>query len=89
MGEIAILNQKGDELVEWDPADEESTKKANEQFDKLQKEGYEFFEVENAKGKKVKKFKKGLGKVIASPAAKKAKGKKAMGGGPVHARVGA
>lgn len=89
MGEIAVLNQKGDEKIEWDPSDEEATKKANEKFDKLKAEGYEFFEVEDSKGKKIKKFKAGLGKVIASPAAKKDKGKKAMSGGPVHARVGA
>lgn len=88
MGEIAVLNQSGDEKIEWNPADEESTSKAKQKFDDLKAKGYEFFEVADAKGKQIKKFSKKLGKVIASPAAKTSKGAAAMGGGPNFTTVG-
>lgn len=90
MGSIAILNQRGDEKIEWNPANEAETAVAKEKFDKLKKDGYEFFETVDAKGKQVKRFKKGLGKLIAAPAAKqKAKGNRGMAGGPNITHVGA
>lgn len=93
MGYVQVLTREGDEtIIEWDPADDQSVGKAHEQWDKLKKEGYEFFEVADAKGKHIKRFNKGLGRVIAAPGVKKAEDKvadarpAAMGGGPVAQR---
>lgn len=68
MGSISVMSKKGDEkTVEWNPEDEASVKKAKAEYDDLKKKGYEFFEVEDAKGKRVKRWSKKLGKVIATP----------------------
>jgi hypothetical protein len=88
MGIMQIMNQSGDITVEWDPKDEESTKKAEAEFKKLSDDGYEFFEVVDTKGKRVKKFSAKAGKLIAAPGVQNAKDRKnkerqgAMGGGP-------
>lgn len=89
MGEIRVLNQHGDVKVEWDPADPESTKQAREEFARLKKDGYQFYEVAETRGKPVTTFKKGLGKVLAAPGARSEADKRtgarprAMAGGPV------
>lgn len=88
MGTMRVLTQAGDVGVEWDPADKESVKQAKDEFARLKKEGYEFFEVAETKGKRVTRFNKNLGKVIASPGVQSAQDKTtgarpaAMGGGP-------
>lgn len=88
MGKLVVLNEKGDITVEWDADDAESVKKAKDEFARLKKDGYEFFEAVETKGKRVTRFSKNLGKVIASPGVKKPEDKKtgkrgkAMGGGP-------
>lgn len=92
MGEMRVLNDQGDVKVEWDPADRESVAKAKAEFERLQGEGYLFYEVTDARGKQVKKFTKGLGRVLAAPGAQSAKDKAtkqrpaAMAGGPVARR---
>lgn len=89
MGEMRVLNQHGDVKVEWDPDDAESVAQAQAEFTRLQSEGYLFYEVEDARGTQVKKFRKNLGKVLAAPGAQSAADKttgarpKAMAGGPV------
>jgi len=88
MGQMNILTQKGDIVIEWDADNAESVKKAKAEWKKLKADGYEFFEPVEAKGKRVKRFDKGLGRVIAAPGVKKPADKKkgtrprAMGGGP-------
>lgn len=94
MGEIAVLNQRGDTPIQWDPESPTQVASAKQEFARLKKEGYEFFEVvPESKGKRVTRFDKKLGKVIASPGvqskADKATGDRprAMAGGPRAARV--
>lgn len=88
MGEIRVLNRQGDVKVEWDPADADSVTKAKKEFEQLKKDGYEFFEVSEAKGKRVERFSKKHGKLIAAPGVKTATDKKtgsrprAQAGGP-------
>jgi predicted HAD superfamily phosphohydrolase YqeG len=91
MSEMLVLDQSGDTKIEWDPSDRESTQKAKEEFAKLKKDGYEFFEVAETKGKRVTRFSKKLGKVIAAPAPAKTeaqrKGGRAMAGGPLDSKA--
>lgn len=77
MGTISVLTNKGDETIEWDPAKPKSVEKAKKEYDKLKKDGYEFYEVAESKGKRVTRFNKKLGKVIAAPGIKSAADKKA------------
>lgn len=90
MGEMRVLTEKGDERLEWDPADAEQVKKAKAEFARLKKDGYRFYAVETVEkaGKPVDRFDKRLGKIIAAPGARSAADKKAearpraMAGGP-------
>ena len=90
MGELRVLNSQGDITVTWDPADSESCEKAKKEWDRLKADGYEFFEPVETKSKRVTRFSKKLGKVIAAPGAKTTVDKeqgtrpKAMGGGPLE-----
>jgi predicted HAD superfamily phosphohydrolase YqeG len=93
MGQLNVMCDKGDKIVEWDENDPESVKRAESEWKKLKEKGYEFFEAVEAKGKRVKRFSKKLGKVIAAPGVKKPADKKrgtrqaAMAGGPNHRLV--
>lgn len=88
MGMMNVLTPAGDIVVEWDADDPESVKKAKDEWDRLKADGYEFFESAEAKGKRIKRFSKKLGRVIAAPGVKSAEDKKAgtrtkaMAGGP-------
>jgi hypothetical protein len=88
MGELRILNQRGDETIAWDPGNAKEVRAAKERFDALKKDGFEFYTVEETKGKRVERFSKTLGKVIAAPGGKKEADRasgtrgRAMGGGP-------
>lgn len=88
MGEIRILTALGDEPLTWDPDDKASVRAAYKRWEKLKKDGYEFFAVEETKGRKLTRFDKKLGRVIAAPGgrtkADKASGTRtrAMAGGP-------
>lgn len=92
MGEIVILNQHGDIKVEWDPADADSVANAKKEFARLKADGYNFYEVAEARGKPVTRFDKTLGKVLAAPGAARTRDKekgtrpRAMRGGPVTQR---
>lgn len=89
VGILTILNDHGDVKVEWDPDDRESTDKAKAEFDRLKKDGYRFYSVEETRGKAVDKFDPKAGKLLAAPGARstddKAAGTRARGmaGGPV------
>lgn len=89
MGTIVILTSRGDERLDWDPKDEASTRKAKAEFDRLRKEGYEFYEVAEARGKRVTRWDKKAGKLLAAPGAQSAADRRAgsrpraMAGGPV------
>lgn len=93
MGELRIMGLRGDEKLEWDPSDEDQTKAAHERFKALRKNGFEAYEVADAKGKKIDRWNKNLGKVIMAPGArspaqqKAGTRSKAMAGGPVHGEV--
>lgn len=88
MGQLVVLNASGDETLEWDPADKDSVKKAKAEYDRLKKDGFEFFTVEQTKGKKITRFDKKLGRVIAAPGGRTESNKRtgarprAMSGGP-------
>lgn len=89
MGSMTILNRTGDETLEWDPAHQESIDTAQAKFDDLKKQGYNFYETVETRGKQVTKFDPKAGKLIAAPGAKSASDKqtgkrgRAMAGGPV------
>lgn len=89
MGEMRVLTEKGDERIEWDPADAAQVEKARAEFARLKKDGYRFYEVAETPGKPVERFSKGLGRLIAAPGARSAADKaagarpRAMAGGPV------
>jgi hypothetical protein len=88
MGRMHVLCPAGDIVVEWDPDDSESVEQAKSEWKRLKRDGYEFYEVAQAKGKRVKQFSKKRGKVIAAPGVKTESDKKAgtrrkaFGGGP-------
>lgn len=88
MGEMRVLSRDGDIRVEWDPKDTDSVTKAHEEWKRLKDDGYEFFEVTETKGKRVTRFDKKIGKVIAAPGVKTkaergtAAKPRAMSGGP-------
>jgi hypothetical protein len=67
MGTMHVLCAAGDILVQWDPGDERSAEQARAEYDRLRDDGYEFYEVERARGKRLKRWRKGLGVVIAAP----------------------
>lgn len=88
MGEMRILGPEGDIKLDWDPNDSESVDKAKTEFKRLKEDGYDFFAVEETKGKRVERFDKKIGKLIAAPGSKTKADKtagtrpKAMAGGP-------
>lgn len=88
MGELTILDKTGDIRVEWDPDDAESTAKAKAEYDRLKQDGYNFYEVTETRGRPVKRWSKGAGRLIAAPGARSEPDKKAerrpraMAGGP-------
>jgi hypothetical protein len=87
MGLMKVMGPEGDTEIAWDPDDKASVEKAKEEFNRLKKDGYEFFEVAETKGKQVKRFSKKAGKLIAAPRAAKSQAEKtggrAMAGGPL------
>lgn len=89
MGEMRVLTEKGDERVEWDPADKASVAQAKKEFARLKQDGYLFYEVAEARGRPVETFDPKAGKLLAAPGARstadKASGARprAMAGGPV------
>lgn len=94
MGELRVLNKTGDIVVEWDPETPESIKNAEEEWKRLKREGYRFFEaLPGEKGKAVKKFDAELGRILVVPGVKTTQDRKrgsrpkAMAGGPNERRV--
>lgn len=91
MGTLYTLNDQGDIAINWTPDDEESTKRAHDEFTRLKADGYELYAPgeEGQRGKRLQRFSKKLGVIIAAPGVKteadKTQGtrRKAMGGGPV------
>lgn len=88
MGEMRVLTKAGDIAIEWDPDDADSVSQARGEWKRLKEAGYEFFEKIGKKAKRVTRFSKKLGKVVAAPGAqskadkKTGKRPKAMAGGP-------
>jgi hypothetical protein len=82
-----VMGPEGDIVIEWDADDAGSVKKARAEWKRLKEDGYEFFDPGD-KGRRVKRFSKKLGRVIAAPGVQTAKDKKegtrkkAMSGGP-------
>lgn len=91
MGTITVLCEQGDISIVWNQEDPESTKNANEEFKKLKSDGYELYAPGEGgeRGKRLERFDKKLGAIIAAPGVKKpeergtTKRPKAMAGGPV------
>lgn len=90
MGTMRVLDKSGDIVVSWNPGDEDSTAQARGEFDRLQKDGYEFFNrpVGQKGRRRIKTFKQDAGEIIAAPGVATKKDKKegtragAMRGGP-------
>lgn len=71
MGEMRVLTEKGDIVIEWDPHTPESVKGAKEQWKQLKADGYEFFEaLPGEKGKRLTRFKADLARVLVVPGVK-------------------
>lgn len=93
MGEITVLNARGDERIEWDPNDKEQVATAKKKFKELKDEGYNFYEVAESRGKQITRFSAKAGKLLAAPGARSAADKQtgrrqaAMAGGPVTERA--
>lgn len=84
MGRITVLNETGDERIEWDPTDAEATGRAEREFDRLKKEGYNIYEVAETKGRRVERFDPKVGRLVAAPGAgASASRPRGMAGGPV------
>ena len=71
MGVVIVLCKQGDRIVEWDANDREAVDKAKAEWADLKGQGYEFYESVESKGKRLTKFNKSLGRVIAAPGVKK------------------
>lgn len=90
MGVMHVMGPEGDIVVEWDADDQASVDKAKAEWARLKKDGFEFFQPVEAKGKLLTRFDKKLGRVIAAPGVKKpvervtGKRSRAMAGGPVE-----
>lgn len=91
MGEIRILNQNGDETLDWNAGDAKSVDAARARFDELKERGYNFYESVTSRGKQVIEFDPKAGKLIAAPGAASKTDKQtgarpaAMRGGPLAA----
>lgn len=91
MGTIQVLCDEGDISIVWNQDDETSTKNAAEEFKRLKADGYELYAPGEGgqRGKRLQRFSKKLGAIIAAPGVKTEEDKtqgtrrKAMGGGPV------
>lgn len=89
MGEMRVLNRKGDIVIEWDAQTPKSVAEAKKQWKQLEKDGYQFFEaLPGEKGELLKKFDPELGRVLVVPGVKtktdrkRGSRPKAMAGGP-------
>jgi hypothetical protein len=93
VGKLHILGPEGDVTIDWDPEDAASVKKAKDEWKSLKDSGFEFFDPTSKKPKRIKRFSKSLGRVIAAPGVKSKEDKKkgtrgkAMSGGPNNQRM--
>lgn len=64
------MKRSGDNRIQWDPKNDDEVEIAEMSFDKLTSKGYQAYEVkkDGSKGKKISKFKKGIGMLIMVPA---------------------
>lgn len=57
MGQMRVMVPTvGDETLEWDPSDRESTAKAKSRFDEMKKAGHPIYQVTRKMGKQVSEF---------------------------------
>jgi hypothetical protein len=68
-GKMHVMDRTGHTTHEWDPAKPVEVAVAKEMFEKLVKEGYSAFEVEQGgeQGKRVKEFNPQAGKLMMVP----------------------
>lgn len=93
MGTIHVLCEDGDISINWDPENEDSVKNAKTEFARLKTDGYELYAPgeEGQRGKRMQRFSKKTGTVIAAPGVQKPEDRtagtrtRAMAGGPVAA----
>lgn len=89
MGNMRILNQRGDETLDWNAGDPASVEEARKRFDELKEQGYNFYESVESRGKQITEFDPNAGKLIAAPGAASKSDKQtgarpaAMRGGPL------
>ena len=69
MGELRVMDQKGDIKTIWDPENEDEIQAAEDQFDNLIDKKFLAFKVkkDGKKGSKITKFDPDAGKIIMSP----------------------
>jgi len=69
MGQLSILNDKGDTKVIWDPSNEDEVMAASDQFDALVEKGFIAFAVKKngQQGTQTKVFDPEAGKIIMVP----------------------
>ena len=69
MGEMQVLDEKGDTKHIWDPENEDEVNAAEDLFDQLVEKGYKAFQVDKKgeKSKPMRKFDQDAGKVILVP----------------------
>lgn len=69
-GMISMLDESGDNRLEWDPDDDDEVSAAKEMFDKMMKiEGMKAYEIEKSgeRGKEIKRFNPNAAKIILVP----------------------
>ena len=69
MGEMCVMDERGDLKVIWDKHNPDEVQAARRQFDELKKKGYMAFSVDKSgeKGKKIEEFDEDAEKLILTP----------------------
>jgi hypothetical protein len=90
VGRMNVMTEAGDITVTWDPEDPVKVEQAKSEWDRLKKDGYEFFVPGEPKAKRVKRWDPSRAHVIAAPGVQSPAERKdpahprsrAMAGGP-------
>jgi hypothetical protein len=69
MGELRLMNKRGDTRVMWDPYRQDEVAAARKQFDELKKKGYLAYAVKKKgeAGEQIREFDPHAGKIIMAP----------------------
>ena len=69
MGELRLMDRRGDTRVMWDPYRKDEVDAARKQFDELKKKGYLAYSVKKKgePGEQIREFDPQAGKIIMAP----------------------